>query len=270
MFQQRHHHGVACFVIGNHAPLFVAEHPALACRPGHHPFNRLHQFVHANGALVAAGGQYRRLIEQVLQVGAHHAGRLLGDHVQIYIRSERFAARMHVQDRLASAAVRPVHHDRAVESARSQQSRVENIRAIGRSDDDHGCIAIEAVHLDQNLIERLLSFIVAAAHAGAAMTADRVDFIDKDDTGSVLLCLFEQIAHAAGAHAHEHFHEFGAADAEEGRTGFTGYRFGQQSLAGTRRSDHQHPFGDARAQGRELFRLLQELDHLLQLLFGLI
>jgi hypothetical protein len=39
----------------------------------------------------------------------------------------------------------------------------------------------------RQLVERLLALVVTAAEAGAAMAADRVDFIDEDDAGRVLL-----------------------------------------------------------------------------------
>ena len=45
---------------------------------------------------------------------------------------------------------------------------------------------------------------------------------------------------------------------------------GHQRLAGARRADQQHALGDARAQRGELLRLLEELDHFLQLLLGLL
>ena len=40
---------------------------------------------------------------------------------------------------------------------------------------------VEAVHLDEQLVERLLALVVAAAEPGAAMTADGVDLVDEDD-----------------------------------------------------------------------------------------
>ena len=40
---------------------------------------------------------------------------------------------------------------------------------------------VEAVHLDEQLVERLLALVVAAAEAGAAVAADGVDLVDEDD-----------------------------------------------------------------------------------------
>ena len=88
-------------------------------------------------------------------------------------------------------------------------------RLRGR-DDDHAFLRIEAVHLDEQRIERLLALVVAAAHAVTAMTPDRVDFIDKDDARRGFLALLEHVAHARGADADKHFNKIRAADRKNG------------------------------------------------------
>ncbi len=77
------------------------------------------------------------------------------------------------------------------------------------------CVGVEAVHLDEDLVEGLLALVVATAEAGAALAADRVDLVDEDDARRVALGLVEQVADAAGADAHEHLDELRAGDAEE-------------------------------------------------------
>src|SRR3954447_2196952 len=101
------------------------------------------------------------------------------------------------------------------------------------------------------------------------MAADRVDFVDEDDAGRILLALFEEVADAACADADEHLDEVRTRDREERHAGFTRDRAGEQGLAGSGRSDQKHAFGDASAQLLELLRLAQELDNLLQLFLGL-
>ena len=159
--------------------------------------------------------------------------------------------------------VRVRHHDLAVETAGTQQRRVEHVGAVGGGDQDDALVGLEAVHLDQQLVEGLLALVVAAAEAGAAMAADGVDFVDEDDAGRVLLALLEHVAHAAGADADEHLDEVGAGDGEEGHVGFAGDGARQQRLAGAGRADQQHALGDLAAQALELLRVLQELDDLL-------
>ena len=83
-------------------------------------------------------------------------------------------------------AVRPLHvraveDDLAVEAAGAQQRRVQDVRPVGGGDHDHVGVGVEAVHLDQDLVEGLLALVVGAAEAGAALAADRVDLVHEDD-----------------------------------------------------------------------------------------
>ena len=131
---------------------------------------------------------------------------------------------MHFEDLLASHHVRIGHDDLAVEPARTQQSRVEHVGPVGGGDQDDAFVGLKAVHLDQQLVEGLFALIVAAAETGAAMAADRIDFVDEDDAGRVLLRLFEHVAHAAGADADEHLHEIRARNGEERHVRLAGDR----------------------------------------------
>ena len=74
-------------------------------------------------------------------------------------------------------------------------ARVEHVRPVGGGDQDDAFIGLETVHLDEQLVERLFALVIAAAKARAAMAADRVDFVDEDDAGCVLLGLLEHVAH---------------------------------------------------------------------------
>ena len=150
-----------------------------------------------------------------------------------------------------------------------QQGRVEHIGPIGGGHQDHAFVGFEAVHLDEQLVERLLALIVSAAEARAAMAAHGVDFVDEDDAGRVLLALFEEIADAAGADAHEHLDKVRARNRKEGHRSLAGDGARQEGLAGAGRTDQQHALGNAAAQLLEFLRLAQELDDLLELFLGL-
>ena len=160
--------------------------------------------------------------------------------------------------------------DAAIETAGAEQRGIEDVGTVGGGDQDHAVVGLEAVHLDEQLVQRLLALVVSAAEACATMTADCVDFVDEDDAGRVLLALLEEVADAACADADEHFNEVGTGDREEGNVGFAGDCAGQQGLAGSRRSDEQHALGNASAELLELLRLAQKLDDLLQLFLGFI
>ncbi len=177
---------------------------------------------------------------------------------------------MHVQDLLTATDVgqRDIHL--AVETAGAQQGGIQDVRAVRGRHDDHAEVGLEAVHLDQHLVEGLLAFVIAATEAGAALTADRIDFVDEDDAGGVLLGVLEHVAHAGRAHADEHLDEVGTGDGEERYLGFAGDRLGQQGLAGAGWADEQQAAWNTSAELLELGRVLQEVDDLLHLFLGLV
>src|SRR5215204_2569144 len=177
---------------------------------------------------------------------------------------------MDPEDLLPPGEVRPVDHDLPVETAWSEERGVEDVRAVGGGEHDDPALRIEAVHLDEELVEGLLALVVSASQAGAALAAYSVDLVHEDDAGRVLLGLLEEVAHAAGADADEHLHEVRARDAEERDAGLTRDGAGQQRLAGAGRAVEQHALGDPGAERLELLRVLEELLDLVQLLDGLV
>jgi hypothetical protein len=177
---------------------------------------------------------------------------------------------VHVQDLLATPDVGQRDHDLPVEAARAQQRRVEHVGTVGGGDHDDALAGLEAVHLDQQLVQRLLALVVAAAEARAALAADRVDLVDEQDAGRMLLGLLEHVANPGSAHADEHLDEVGARDGEKRHLGLAGDRTGEQRLAGAGRADHQHAARDPAAELLELGRVTQELDELVHFLLGLV
>ena len=197
-------------------------------------------------------------------------GRLAGEHLEVDALGERLALRVHLEDALAALEVGRVDADLAVEAAGTQQRGVEDVGTVRRRDEDDVRLRVEAVHLDEELVQRLLALVVPAAEAGAAVAADRVDLVDEDDGRRVLLGLVEEVAHAARADAHEHLDEVGTGDRVERHARLTGDGAREERLAGSGRAVEQHALGDARADGLELGGLLQELLDLVELLDRLV
>ena len=177
---------------------------------------------------------------------------------------------MHFEDGFPAAHVGAVEYHPAVEAARAQQRRVEDVGAVGGGHHDDVGVAVEAVHFHEQLVEGLLTLIVASAQPCAALATDGVDFVYEHNAGGMPLGLVEQVTHAARAHANEHFHEFRTGDGEEGHARFPGHGLRQQGFARPRRPDQQHPFGDARAEGEEFLGFLQKLHDFLQFFFGFV
>ena len=175
---------------------------------------------------------------------------------------------MDPQDFFAALHVGQIDRDLAIETARAQQRRIEHIGPVGGRDDDDAFLRVEAVHLDEQRIERLLALVVTAADAVTAMAADGVDFVDENHAGRGFLALLKHVAHAAGADADEHLDKIRAADGEERHVGFAGDGAGEQRLAGARRADQQHALRDAAAEFLKFLRVPQELDQFLDFVLG--
>ena len=197
-------------------------------------------------------------------------GRAGRERVEVDLGRERLALRVHGEDRAAADAVGPVDDDLPVEAAGTQERRVEDVGPVRRGDEDDVVLHLEAVHLDEKLVERLLALVVTAAETGTTMAADGVDLVHEDDARRRLLRLLEQVAHARRADADEHLDEVGAGNREERHAGLTRDRAREERLTGAGRPVQQHTLRDARAERLELLRVLEELLDLLKLLDSLV
>ena len=130
---------------------------------------------------------------------------------QVDVVAELDVADVDLEDRLAADDVGPIDDDGAVEAAGPQQGGVERLGPVGGRHDDDAAVGVEAVHLDEQLVERLLALVVAADDAAAARLAQGVELVDEDDARGPALGLAEQVADPAGADADEHLDEVGAA-----------------------------------------------------------
>ena len=144
---------------------------------------------------------------------------------------ERLAAGVHVEDRAPSLQVGRRHEDLAVEAPGAQQRRIELLEQVGGGDHHHVVAAVEAVELDQQLVERL---VLLPRDVLAAGGAHRVELVDEDDRRRLLAGLAEQPADAGGAEPGEHLDERRGRLGEELGLGLVGDRLGQQRLAGAR------------------------------------
>ena len=262
--QQMAHDGVSAFVIGHHPLVVLAHLVALLFRAHLHPGNRVDQQLLVDFLLPGPGAQNRRFVHHVFQVRAGGKGHPLRNVVQIHVRRQLLAAAVHLQNRDPPALVGIVHRHLPVKPARTQQRGVQNIPPVRGRHHDDAFVHRETVHFNQQLVQRLLPFVVAAAEARAAVTSDGVDFVDENNRRGYFLRLFKKVAHATGADADKHFNKVAAADGEEGHARLSGNRLGQQGFARSGRAHQQHALGNPRADFRIVLRVLQEVDHFLK------
>ena len=177
---------------------------------------------------------------------------------------------MHGKNLLTPTNIRQANYDLTVETPRTQQRRVQHVRAVSGGNDNDAVVHFKAVHLYQQLVESLLTLVMTTAHTGTTMTTNGVDLIDKDNARRMLLGLFEHVANTARTNTDKHLNKVGTGNGEERHLSFTRNRFCQQGFTGTWRADHQHATGNATTQALKLAWVTQELNQLTDLFLGFV
>ncbi len=266
---ERRDHRVPRLVIRAGHALLLAHRHRLPLDAHQHLVARGVEVAGAHRGPAGAGGEQRRLVDQIREIGAGEAGRPARHGAHVEAGFERHLPRVHPQNLLAPADIGVADDDLAVEAPGPQERRVENVRPIRRRDDDDVFRPGEAVHLDEQLVERLLALLVAE-RAAAAVPADGVELVDEDDARAVTPRVAEEAPDARGADAGVHLDEIGSAGRDERHAGLARHRARQQRLAGAWRADEQDAARDAPADRREASGVLQEVDDLAHLVLGLV
>ena len=269
MLLQRGNQRVANLVVGHDALFGVGQDGALLLRARDDKLKGRQQILLVDSLAPHAHGAQRRLVDEVCQIRTDRTRSRLRNLVQVDILGQLDIFCVDAQRLVASGEIGPVDDDAAVKAARAQQRLIEDLRPVRRSKDHDALARIKAVDLGQQLVERLLTLVVAAEF-GVSRAADGVDLINKDDSRGDLRRLLEQIAHAARADADEHFHEIGAGNGEERNACLARDSLGQKRLAGARRADQQRALRELRADGGVFLRVMQEIDDLDKRFLGLI
>src|SRR5262249_31786883 len=88
--------------------------------------------------------------------------RTRGDLCQIHLWGQRHLTRVHPEDRLTALAIWSVDDHLAVKAAGAKQGRVQDLWPVGGRQHHDALLRVEAVHLDQELVQGLFPFIMAA------------------------------------------------------------------------------------------------------------
>mmetsp|Transcript_5597 Transcript_5597/g.13952 ORF Transcript_5597/g.13952 Transcript_5597/m.13952 type:complete len:948 (-) Transcript_5597:529-3372(-) len=227
----------------------------------------VHARVHvarADGGAARAHRRQLRLVHNVGQVRAHQARQVARQLQQVHVGRHALVAQVQVQDLVPPLGVGLGHAHLAVKAARAHERGVQQVRAVGGADEHDARVGREAVHLGQQLVQRLLALLVhlAAAVSLGALEAQRVQLVHKDDAGRHCARALEQVAHTRRAQAHDALRELGARHLVERHHGLARQRLGQQRLARAGVALQQDALGRARAQAREGLGVLEELHHL--------
>ena len=262
--QGLHHYRMSGFVVCGQLPFLLGNHSRLLLRSRNDLCGCFFDFIHTNLGAVAACGQQCCLIYQILDIRRRESRCSLCQNFQRHILCQRFILCMYFENFFSRLYIRHADDNLAIESARSQQRRVQNIRTVGGCQDDNSGIFVKSVHLHQKLVQGLFSFVISAAQAGTSLPSYGIDFIDKNNARCILLCLLEEVTNTGSTHTDEHLHEIRTGNRKERYARFTCSGLGNVGFTGTRITHHQHTFRDPRSQLGIFSRIPKEVHNLLK------
>ncbi len=215
--------------------LFLRIHQlALPFRSSNNTLNRFFELIAGDDLLVTSCRKDGCFINQVLQVCANKARSRSGNFSKVNGRIDRLAFGVYFENGFTPVLIRLIQHHTPVKTARAEQGRVQDIGSVGCCNHDHVGVSSKPVHFNQQLVEGLFALVMASAKTSTTMTTNSIDFINKHNTGRMLLGFVKKIAHTAGTHTDKHFHKFRTGNGEERHASFTRNCFCHQGLTGTR------------------------------------
>ena len=264
------HQRMTHLVIRRHLPLMLRQQPRPLLRTRDHPHDPLLQLDHLDRLLAPPRRQQRRLVHEIRQIGTREPRRPSRQRIEIDLRRDRLTLRMHLQDPPPTVPIRPVNHDLTIKPTRPQQRRIENIRTVRRRNQNDVVLQLEPIHLHQQLIQRLLTLVMATTQTRTTMATNRIDLVHEHNARRRLLRLLKQIPHTRRTHTHKHLDEIRPRNREKRHPRLTRNRPSQQRLPRPRRPIQQHTLRNPSPQRLKLLRILQKLLDLMQLLNRLI
>ncbi len=170
---------------------------------------------------------------------------------------------MDLEDLEAAVLVRDADLHLPVEASRPAERGVQRVRTVRGADDDDLAARLQPVHQGQQLGDD--APLDLARHL-VALRGDRVDLVDEDDGGSVLLGLAEDLAEVLLALSVELRDDLWAGDGGEVRLGLARDRAGEERLARARRPVEEDALRRLDPEALEQLRVPErELDHLAHL-----
>ena len=259
--------GMPCFVVSRDLFFLFAQDEASPLLAHEDFVFGILEVGHFEVVLVHFGGLQRSFVDKVFKVSAGKTRRALCQDADIDVIGEGSTACMDLKDAFTSAQIGRGDDDLPVESSWTEQGGVKDVRSVRSRNEDDSFVGFKAVHLNKELVEGLLPFVVPAAETGAALTSDGIDLIDEDEAGGIFFALRKQVSHAGSAHADEHFYEIGTGYGKERDARFACDGAGQKGLARSWRSNEQYALGDASAEPCEFAGIGKEFDYFSQFFF---
>src|SRR5437667_39030 len=99
---------------------------------------------------------------------------------------------------------------------------------------------------------------MASTKTRTTFAADRIDFIDKDNSWSSFFGFAKKITNTTCSNTHKHFHKFRTTHVEKRYIGLTSHCLGKECFSGARSTHEEDAFGDFCPHIRKFLRIFQK------------
>ena len=237
IFLQCRNQRMTYFMIGYDLTLLCAHDPVFFLLADQYLLDRFKQILLADILPAFFDCIDRSLIDHIGKVRTDCTARRERNCIEInrFVHLDVFG--VHLEDLHASLQIGLIYNNPTVESSRTQQCLIQNLRTVGRPQNQNSLRSIKTIHLGKQLIQRLLTLFISAAVFGISASADRINLIDKDDTGRIFRRFFKQVAHTRCADTDVQLDKIGTGQRKERNLRLSGYCLCQKRLTGTGRAD---------------------------------
>ena len=179
---------------------------------GDHRFHAVLQILLDDLRSVILNRKQSSFVDNIGKLCATRTGSCSCDCTKVNILAHANILGMYLQNGLTSGKIRQIHRYAPVKATRAKQGLIQRFRAIGSSQNDDTGASVKAIHFCQQLIQRLLTFIITADPCPVTLLSYGVNFIDKHDTRRLFSSLLEQITDSGSAAPDKHLYKFRTAD----------------------------------------------------------
>src|ERR1051326_5472433 len=161
---------------------------------------------------------------------------------QIYVGTQRLTAIMHLKNTEAIGLIRSCKLNHAIETARTQQCRVDHIVPVSGCKDQHAFQCLDAIHLGQHLSDYAFSNVAIVRRCTA--TRDKsINLVKEDDRRRNLPRLAKDFPQPLFTFTDIFRKQLRPFDGYEINSQLFSDGFGQQCLARSRWTTEQNSFG---------------------------
>ena len=153
--------GVSCFVNGNKPHFLFVVFPALLFETDAYFINCLVEVSHRNFVMAVSDSKKGSFVYHIRQIGSRKANRAMGERLKINSIIKFYIFSVNSENRFTALYIRSFDRNLTVKAARSEQSRVKNVGTVRRRKNDKSLFVVKAVHLDQKLVQSLLTLVIA-------------------------------------------------------------------------------------------------------------